>query len=85
MELSSDLPDELVKEINKHRLNNKNRWYAVVGTFNGVKYRLKAYNLHIQILDINNIRYGGGYHATVKSFKDDIHRSFTSAKAQLNK
>jgi len=41
--------EEVVKAINKFRLENKNKWYQVEVTFSRKKYKLKVYNTWVQI------------------------------------
>ena len=40
---------EIIKAINKHRLNNKNRWYQVEIICSTYIYKLKAFNTWVQL------------------------------------
>ena len=41
--------ETLIKLINKHRLNNKNRWYQCNVSCNGYNYKIKGYNTWVQL------------------------------------
>lgn len=40
---------EIIKAINKHRLNNKNKWYKVEIKYLPFTYKLKAFNTWVQL------------------------------------
>lgn len=40
---------EIIKAINKHRLNNKNKWYQVEINYSPFVYKLKAYDTWVQL------------------------------------
>ncbi len=73
---------EFVKTINSLRLANKNSWYALTGTVNGKKYRVKGFKTWLQILEIDSIKHGGNMDISVKDFKAQLT---TSANYHLTK
>ena len=68
-----DNKNEIIKIINKQRLNNKNKWYTFkINYYNNV-YHGKAYNTWIQLLrSKNNNHLGGCMDLTVKEFKQHL-------------
>lgn len=49
LKIESNDKNEVVKLINKFRLENKNKWYQIDLTFNGFTYKMKAYNTWVQL------------------------------------
>lgn len=47
-ELSSYFIDDLITELNKLRLQSKNKWLYAYITYKGYESRLKSFNLYIQ-------------------------------------
>ena len=47
--IQSEDKKEIVKQVNKFRLSNKNKWYQVNITHNGKTYKGKLYNTWAQI------------------------------------
>jgi len=46
-EFNKDKPT-LIKLINNHRLNNKNKWYKVSVSCGGINYEMKCFNTWVQ-------------------------------------
>ena len=46
--LSSYYVDDLITELNKLRLQHKDKWLYAYVTYKGHEYRLKSFNLYIQ-------------------------------------
>ncbi len=67
---------ELTKEINKLRLDNKNKWYYYTGIFEGKTIELKAFDKWLQIYRINGVDYSGYDDGTVKQFKNILETPF---------
>lgn len=43
---------EVIKLINKFRLQNKNKWHQISLAFNGYNYEMKCFNTWIQICNV---------------------------------
>jgi len=67
--------EEIIKRINKFRLENKNNWYQLDITYTPNRYLVKAFNTSIQIFkEANrNINYGGIYDLNVSEFKSYLY------------
>ena len=60
---------EVIKDINKVRLNNRDRWNFVIFYFEGVRIEIKLFNTWVQILNINGIKYSNCMGANITDFK----------------
>lgn len=70
---SFDNVDEFVQELNKARLQNKKKWITYCGTVEGCDVAIKTYDTgYLQILDVNDLRYGGGMDLKVGEWKTRI-------------
>lgn len=49
LSIYSNYPQEIIKEINKFRLENKNSWYQVQITCNNYTHKIKAFGTWLQI------------------------------------
>ena len=47
--IQNDNIEDVLKQVKKARLENKNKWYQVEIVYKGFKYQLKIYNTWIQI------------------------------------
>lgn len=70
-----NLVEQLIKDINKIRLNNKNKWYYYTNRNLGIE--LKAFDTWIQILRINGKNYPSVMELTVGEFKKHLKRTLT--------
>lgn len=70
----------LIKLINKHRLDNKNKWYQCSIFLNGYNYEIKAYNTWVQLCYVyenNKLIYNNSspMDANVKEFKEWLNKA----------
>lgn len=65
------------KEVNRLRLDNKNKWYWFSGTVEGIEIQIKAYNTYLQIFKANGVSFGGLCDLNVGDFKRELARPFT--------
>ena len=77
VETNKDKPT-LIKLINKHRLENKNKWYEISVALNGFNYELKCYNTWVQLAYVykqNKLIYksSSGMDISVKEFKEYLN------------
>lgn len=49
LSIYSNYPQEIIKEVNKFRLENKNNWYQVQITCNNYTHKIKAFGTWLQI------------------------------------
>lgn len=49
LSIYSNYPQEIIKEANKFRLENKNNWYQLQITCNNYTHKIKAFNTWVQI------------------------------------
>lgn len=47
-----------VKELNKARIANKEKWITFIGVINGKNITLKSFGLYLQIFRVNGLNYG---------------------------
>ena len=66
-----------IKEINKLRKANKNKWYQFIGIVAGKEIKLKGYNTWLQVYKIDNIDYTSATTTTVKDYNILLLSPFT--------
>jgi len=76
----TEITEQIVKDINKLRKDNKNKWYYYVNIIKHQdKYldiKVKGFGLWLQILTINDIRHGSGSEASsVAEFNIEIEEA----------
>ena len=69
--------DQFIKDLNRHRLNSKQEWYAYTGNVCGKQVVIKCHGLWAQQLIVNGIRHGFPYAATVGTWKQAILDAIT--------
>lgn len=62
--------ENAIKIINKTRKENKNKWYFMQLTVNGMDISLKGYNTWIQKLIIGNMENSSGMDIKVSEFNE---------------
>jgi hypothetical protein len=70
--LISKTPEEAVKEINKLRLSNKNRWFCFNGRVNNKEVKAKVFNTWLQIFLIDDKNGSNPMDQTPGQFKQHI-------------
>ena len=50
-EFNKDKPT-IIKLINKHRIENKNKWYKISVSCSGINYEMKGFNTWLQICHV---------------------------------
>ena len=63
--------ESFIKDINKMRLANKNKWFLFQGVVNFKTVQVKCYNAWLQIYKVN---YAGLMDINVKDFKEALRR-----------
>jgi hypothetical protein len=72
--------EEFVQELNKARLQNKKKWITYSGTVQGCDVAIKTYDTgYLQILNIDNVRCGGGMDMKVGAWKTCIQEAIERA------
>jgi hypothetical protein len=61
-----------VKEINKARLANPNKWITYIGIVNRKNVTFKSFGLYLQIFSVNGRNYGGAHCDKVEQWKRNI-------------
>lgn len=66
--------DDIIKQVNKFRLENKNKWYQVEIKYSPNRYKLKCFNTWVQIAIIETpektIQDSSNMDISVKEFKN---------------
>lgn len=65
---------DFVKTVNKLRLDNKNKWYYLVGTVNGKDFKLKGFGTWLQIFKVNNWDCSNVMEQSVGDYKKHLAR-----------
>ena len=65
-----------IKEVNRLRKDNKNKWYWFNAEVGGKTIQLKAYGTYLQIFKVNGISYGGLCDINIKQFNETLNRPF---------
>ncbi len=68
--------DDFVKQVNKHRLSNKNRWYQVCATVDGKQVKIKAFGTWLQIFLVGDFSYSNSMDETPTQFKRSLIAPF---------
>lgn len=69
-----DISKELfIKEINKIRLANKNKWFVVTATVDGKNVQIKNYNTWPQIMRVDGITMPSPMEMNVSEWKNFIN------------
>ena len=67
---------DFIKDINKLRLSNQNKWHFVGCTVEGKEIKIKFFKTWLQIYNVNNINYANCMDRNIKGFKDDLAKPF---------
>ena len=78
LRITTSNKEEAIKEINKFRLSNKNKWYQIELNYCPYIYKMKIYNTWIQVFmqcENNTINYNtsGGMDINIKEFKETLN------------
>jgi len=78
LRITTNNKDEAIKEINKFRLQNKNKWYQIELNYSHFVYKMKIYNTWIQIFmqcENEQINYNtsGAMDINIKEFKETLN------------
>lgn len=69
--------DEFVKELNKARLANKNKWIVCTATVEGKEVQIKAYNTgYLQIFRIDGREQAAPMDMSISAWKEFILNAF---------
>ena len=60
---------EFVNTVNKLRLANKDKWFALAGTVNGCSFEIKGFGTWLQVMNVNGINYANCMEQSVAEFK----------------
>ena len=63
-----------IKDINKLRLDNKNKWLFLRCEFDNKHIEIKLYNTWLQVYKVDGINYSNCMDRNIKQFKDDLAR-----------
>jgi hypothetical protein len=71
--------ETIIKLINKHRLENKNKWYQISMYLNGLNYEIKCFETWIQICYVyknNKLLYNAAspMDLSIKQFKQHLNK-----------
>ena len=66
---------DLIKYVNKQRLENKNKWLFLAIAYRGRNITIKSYNTWIQILFIGEKQLSGSMDISVKDYKTFLTNS----------
>lgn len=72
--------EEFIKAYNKHRLEDKKRWYGYSGIVDGMFVQIKSHGTWNQILRINGIKYNTLMDQKVGAWKKEIAEALEYAK-----
>ena len=72
LKIKSNNKDQIIKEINSFRLQNKNNWYQFNVLYNGTEYKGKCYNTWIQLLYHGKYNSSSCMDISVKQFKEHL-------------
>lgn len=75
--MDTQTKQELIKEINTLRKQNKNSWYYFRATFNGKKVIIKGYNTWIQIFKFGNLYYDFPMDISVNEYNKLLNECFS--------
>jgi len=71
--------NEIVKEINQIRKDNKNKWYYFTKSYKYneriIDIKIKGYNTWLQILDINGINHNSNMEISITEYKMNIEQA----------
>jgi len=68
--------DNFIKEINKLRNSNKNKWYTWTGSVDGKEIKIKGYGTWLQVYTVEGIDYSGNQDIKVKEFRSVLAEPF---------
>ena len=77
IEIATKDPAQFIKQYNKARLANKNKWIFFSGTFDGTMLEIKTFNTTNQILKVNGIKQNTGIDLTVREWKYEIGQALS--------
>ncbi len=67
---------DFIREINRMRLLNKNKWYSYMGCVEGKNISVKGFATWLQIFKVDGIDYSNPMERSVGEFKDDLETPF---------
>lgn len=76
---SAEIP-QIVKDVNKERLDNKNDWYFITFNLGENLIQIKGYNTWMQIFRINGLDLFSGMDISVGQFKENILTALNKLK-----
>jgi len=68
--------ETLIKDINKKRKENKDKWFYFVATFKGEALKMKVFNTWVQRLEYSGYIDGSVMDLPVKGFNAFLNRHF---------
>ena len=71
---------EFVNTVNKLRLDNKNKWYALAGTVNDCNFEIKGFGTWLQVISVNGINCANCMEQSVTEFKQHLKTVAEEAK-----
>ena len=77
IEINASTVAEAVNQINKIRLQNKDKWVFLTAIVNGIKFKFKFYNTWIQIAEFGGLRDSSCMNISVKQFKNYLTEFFS--------
>jgi len=79
MKTITEFTENIIKEVNTIRKENKNKWYYLIKTY---KYnekifdiQIKGFNTWLQVLNINGILHNSNMDISITEFKSNIENA----------
>ena len=68
--------DLFIKDVNKLRLSNQNKWHFINCIVDDKEIKIKFFKTWLQIYKVNEINYANCMDRNIKGFKEDLYIPF---------